>query len=278
LLQPVRTCPVFDGNIFVNAVEYNQAGEPIAIIYGYELRGDNPIKTPAGGPCNFLLPSNFRPGMISTFLPGLHERAFRIEVGTNETVLLWTMAGRIAQADLKAGRPSTTLNPLPSLPVAAVSQPYAQQLTAIGGKAALTWSEIAPLPEGITLSSDGKLSGTPTKAGQFIVRVRVSDGVTNFASAYSLTIGDGVVIDDAVSTRAAGFTPQFRLVSAAGNAINATAQCNANEFVIAGGGMCNVPNTNAVRGRLASSQPSADGWAVKCGFGAATAIAVCSSR
>lgn len=91
-------------------------------------------------------------------------------------------------------------------------------------------------------------------------------------------IGAGVVIDDAASTRAPSFTPEFRVVSAAVNAGAATAQCDANEFVVTGGALCTVPNASRLRGRLAASQPTANGWTVSCAFGNATAIAVCNSR
>lgn len=273
-----QTCPPFDGRIFLNSVEYNLAGEPLAVIWGYELNASNPVTEPSGGRCNFFLPVTFRKGMLSTFQPGLHERAFRIELGAGETLLFWFLGDQSVQMDLSTARPSSPLAPLPSLPAAVVALPYAQQLEAVGGKAGLTWSVLAPLPDGITLSSDGKLSGTPAKAGEFTVRVRVSDGATTIARAYALTIGETLAIDDAASTRAPGFTPQFRLVSAAANSVNATAQCDAREFVVAGGGACNVPNNSLLRGVLSSSQPAANGWAVKCGLGAATAIAVCSLR
>jgi hypothetical protein len=274
-------CPAFDGRIFLDSVEYNQSGQPIAGIFGYELNASTPVRMSAGGPCNFFLPTNFRKGMLTTFEPGLHERAFRVEVAANETLFFWFFGEQSVEVNLKTAPPSPPLPPLatlPSLPAAVVALPYAQQLAAIGGKAGLTWSAPVPLPDGLTLSSDGKLSGTPAKAGQFIVKAQVSDGTTTIASAYALTIRDALAIDDAASTRAPGFTPQFRLVSAAANSVNATAQCDAKEFVVTGGGTCSVPNNNLLRGVLSSSQPSANGWSVKCGFGAATAIAVCSLR
>lgn len=270
-------CPVFDGRIFLNSVEYNQAGAPIAAIFGYELNASAPITLSAGGPCNFFLPTNFRKGLIGTFEPGLHERAFRVEMLATETLLFWFLSDHSAGVDLKTARPSSPVGVQPDLPPAVVARPYSQQLLANGGKGVLTWSVLA-LPDGFTLSSDGKLSGTPSKAGQFAIRVGVSDGTTTVASAYALTIADTLTIDDAASTRAPGSAPQLRLVSAATNSVNATAQCGATEFVVAGGGTCNVPNNSFLRGVLSSSQPIANGWAVKCGFGAATAVAVCGLR
>lgn len=276
--QAQTTCPAFDGEIFLHSVEYTQAGEPTAAIFGYELRAQDPVRISAGGPCNFLLPTNFRPGLISTFQPGLHERAFRVGVLKTERRMLWILGEKLVDADLATATPSAPLGTLPNLPAATAGSPYSQQLAASGGQAPLTWSELGPLPDGLTLSSNGKLSGTPTTAGTFVVKARVSDGAADFASAYSLTIADGVVINDAVSTRAPGFTPQFRLVSATARSPEAIAQCDANEFVVTGGAACTGPNGGILRGLVASSQPNATGWAVKCAFGAATAIAVCSAR
>ncbi len=271
-------CPAFDGRVFLDSVEYSESGQPTAAVFGYELKANTPLTLSAGGPCNFFLPTNFRKGLIATFEPGLHERAFRVEVQANETVFFWFFGEQSVGVNLRVAQPLPPLAREPKLPPALIARPYAQQLVAAGGKAGLTWSVAAPLPEGLTLSSDGKLSGTPTQAGQFAVRVRVSDGSTTVKSDYALTIGDTLVIDDVASTRGAGSTPPFRLVSAAANSANAAAQCDAKEFVLAGGGTCNVPNNSLLRGLLSSSQPTANGWAVKCGFGAATAVAVCGLR
>ncbi|PJN29725.1 right-handed parallel beta-helix repeat-containing protein [Kitasatospora sp. CB02891] len=63
------------------------------------------------------------------------------------------------------------------IPCATVGQPYQQQLQAYTPDpgAPLTWSLVSgPLPPGLTLSADGVLSGTPTTAGDFPVRIQVS--------------------------------------------------------------------------------------------------------
>jgi hypothetical protein len=63
------------------------------------------------------------------------------------------------------------------LPSGAVGAPYLQTFAATGGTGALTWS-VKPfnyLPPGITLASNGILSGTPAGSGQFQFAVNVSD-------------------------------------------------------------------------------------------------------
>lgn len=61
-------------------------------------------------------------------------------------------------------------------PSATVGLAYSRTLTAVGGTAPYTWSVIGgTLPPGLTLSTTGVLSGTPTAAGVFIVTVRAAD-------------------------------------------------------------------------------------------------------
>jgi thermitase len=64
---------------------------------------------------------------------------------------------------------------------------YKQTLAATGGVAPYTWSTSGPLPAGLSLSSTGVISGTPTTAGNASFSVTVTDykGAT---AARSLTI------------------------------------------------------------------------------------------
>jgi len=64
-----------------------------------------------------------------------------------------------------------------ALPLGATGQAYGVQLEASGGTGSRTWSVVQgwALPAGLTLSSGGLLSGTPTTATQLSVRVQVSD-------------------------------------------------------------------------------------------------------
>jgi hypothetical protein len=61
-----------------------------------------------------------------------------------------------------------------------------QQLTATGGTPPYTWSTVTALPAGITLSSGGLLSGTPSAAasGSFTVRLTDSVGATTTADVW----------------------------------------------------------------------------------------------
>ncbi|MGM5069821.1 Ig domain-containing protein [Rhodococcus qingshengii] len=62
-----------------------------------------------------------------------------------------------------------------SLPAGKVGVAYEQTLTATGGEGTLTWSKTGTLPAGLTLSSAGVLSGTPTAAGSPDITFKVTD-------------------------------------------------------------------------------------------------------
>jgi hypothetical protein len=75
-----------------------------------------------------------------------------------------------------------------SLPTLVTGTPYSTQLTASGG-GTQTWSISAgAAPTGLTLSSTGVLSGTPTATGRFVFTVRVSDGSRTDTQDYTVDV------------------------------------------------------------------------------------------
>lgn len=63
-----------------------------------------------------------------------------------------------------------------ALPAGDLGVPYTAQLTATGGTGTYTWSVIdGSLPDGLTLSASGLVSGTPTAKGSASFTVRVAD-------------------------------------------------------------------------------------------------------
>ncbi len=75
---------------------------------------------------------------------------------------------------------------------ATVGVPYSFVLEATGGQAPYAWTALGALPAGLTLSSSGVISGTPSVAGAVSFAVRVTDGAGNSANAnYSLTVAAG---------------------------------------------------------------------------------------
>jgi len=100
-----------------------------------------------------------------------------------------------------------------SLPPGEVGEPYTAQLQATGGTGAYAWSLTeGALPDGLTLSSSGSLTGVPTTVGSFAFGVRVTDdaGATHsrpftlvVAQIQGLANGIAVtgIADEAGSTR-----------------------------------------------------------------------------
>ncbi len=67
-----------------------------------------------------------------------------------------------------------------SLPDGAINQPYAGQQLTVSGGTATSWSVVSgTLPPGITVSSSGVVSGTPTQAGQFTFTVQANGSENN---------------------------------------------------------------------------------------------------
>lgn len=69
--------------------------------------------------------------------------------------------------------------------------PYNQQFTQTGGTGNITWSlSVGSLPNNMTLSTAGLLSGTPVMAGNYPITVRATDGSGCFGErSYTLVIG-----------------------------------------------------------------------------------------
>ena len=78
------------------------------------------------------------------------------------------------------------------LPDATKNQLYSHVLTATGGTAPYTFTvELGSLPTGITLASDGTLSGTPTVTGDFVVTFGVADAGVGFCTKeFSLRVAN----------------------------------------------------------------------------------------
>jgi len=95
---------------------------------------------------------------------------------------------------LVIGPAPITITPT-TLPNGTLGTAYSQQLTATGGAGGYVFSAgSGALPGGLTLSSAGLLSGTPTAAGAFSFTVSVTDSKqTTVTQAYQLTINTAPV-------------------------------------------------------------------------------------
>jgi hypothetical protein len=88
-----------------------------------------------------------------------------------------------------------------SLPAAAQSAPYSQTLTATGGAGSYQWTVSAgALPAGLSLSTGGTLSGTPTVSGSFALTVTATDGSSSPGSGpITLLVNPALVITTSAS-------------------------------------------------------------------------------
>ena len=85
--------------------------------------------------------------------------------------------------------PPPAINAVTQLPIGTLSSPYVGfTFTTSVGTGALMWSEAGALPQGMTLSIDGVLSGTPTVAGSFPITVTVQDSFGQSATPVPLTL------------------------------------------------------------------------------------------
>ncbi len=111
--------------------------------------------------------------------------------GDYSFVVTATDANAITAARTYAG---TALAPLAitqaSVPSGTTGQAYAQSLSGTGGQGSYTFVVVAgALPAGVSLTSAGLLSGTPTAAGTFNFTLALSDGIMPVTTrAFSLVI------------------------------------------------------------------------------------------
>ncbi len=155
----------------------------------------------------------------------------------------WQSATQATSITISLGVSTTFAAP----PAAVAGIAYTDTLTATGGTAPYTWSVNAgTLPPGITLSSAGVLSGTPTTTGSYPFSVNVIDKNNGIATAsitlvvgagLSLTFGTppggqvGVAYTDTL-TATGGTTPYTWSVS--GGTLPAGITLNASTGVLAG--------------------------------------------
>ena len=78
-----------------------------------------------------------------------------------------------------------------SMPGGIIGVPYSQTLAATGGVAPYTWSiSTGTPPAGLSLSSAGALTGTPTAVGTSSFTAQITDSLnTNATKAFSITVG-----------------------------------------------------------------------------------------
>lgn len=119
--------------------------------------------------------------------------------------------------------PTITVSP-GSLPGATVGAAYSQTFTASGGTGTYSYSVSAgTLPNGLTLTAAGVLSGTPTAGGNFSFTVEATDstsgGTYTGAQAYTLSVGSpNIVVSGSPAGGTAGNAYSTSLSASGGTA------------------------------------------------------------
>ncbi|WP_180977433.1 putative Ig domain-containing protein [Janthinobacterium sp. ROICE36] len=95
---------------------------------------------------------------------------------------------------VSVGAPTISVTPA-TLPAAIVATAYSQQLSASGGVAPYAYTVLSgSLPAGLTLSSSGLLSGTPTAAGSFTLTVQAADAhLFTGTQSYTLVVASATL-------------------------------------------------------------------------------------
>ena len=171
---------------------------PATVPNGFVGTAYNQTLTGSGGtgPYTFTIASGALPTGLTLSSSGVISGTptaggpFNFSVGVTDT------AGNTgSQAySVNIGASSLTVNPA-SLPNGQQGTAYNQTVTATGGTGPYTFAVTSgSLPAGLTLSSGGVLSGTPSGSGASTFTVQATDSVSNTGSrSYTVTIGANIL-------------------------------------------------------------------------------------
>ena len=145
-----------------------------------------------GLPAGLSLATN---GTISGVATAAGSFSFTVTATDSTTGTGSPLSGN-AIVTLNVGPPTLSITPA-TLTDGAVGTTYSQTLTGSGGTAPYTFTGGTGLPPGLTLSSAGLISGTPTATGTFPFTVTVTDSTTGAGSPFSHTQSFSLVIGSA---------------------------------------------------------------------------------
>lgn len=227
----------------VTCVSYNASTNWLAVNFGYVNSFSDAWFVPIGGD-NFITPPPGDRDQTSFFQQGVVRNAFSTNWDLSSTpTLTWTVLGN-----------SATASNDPTMYCPSTGSASTACWDTNGNGVCDPWEDVNGDGTCNALDCIGRMgqAGPPGPQGP--------PGVTG-----------------AQGPAGASLQAAIQVVANATASSTATASCQATQVLLNGGGICSVPNTNSISGRMASSQPSGSaGWAVSCSTGQATAVALCA--
>jgi large repetitive protein len=133
-----------------------------------------------------------------TLPPGIGLYTTGLLTGTPTALGTYSFTVRVADASSASATRILTVTVARTAPLTitgatltagAVGTPYTNKLLAYGGQTPYTWKATGILPPGLTVTSAGAISGTPTSRGKYLFTATVIDGkAATVTSPISLTI------------------------------------------------------------------------------------------
>lgn len=166
--------------------------------------GQTITETVSGGSsANYYVQSNTNPSVVNLSLNGNQLTVTGLSSGSSIIVICSASNSCGVLTANVTGSSSAAVSFLTtSLQAGTVNQPYNLQLSASGGSGGYQYNVGSGiLPPGLTLSTTGLISGTPTVAGTSSFSLKVTDSSSNAATAnFSLTVNTGTALSMPTST------------------------------------------------------------------------------
>jgi hypothetical protein len=162
-----------------------------------------------------------------SFPPGLSLYGATI-AGTPTTAGTFSFTVQVNDSGTNVASQSMSLSVSPPLSITTTSLPgalattaYSQSLAAAGGTPLYAWSLASgSLPAGLTLSTGGSISGTPTTGGTFNFTVQATDSTSPTAQTaiqpLAIVVGSPLVISTTALPNALASAPYSLILNAAG--------------------------------------------------------------
>ena len=239
--QPVITSGPGFGTYPVGQVELPLTATGGSGTYSWSIVGGTP---PPGLAIRSDVPSYFPPG-AATGLMGIAttQGSYMFTVQVSDGV---STAQRICTVSITGLVVKTPYN----LADGFVGAPYSYPLAVSGfpNGATLTWAPNGPMPPGLSLGSDGVLSGTPTTPGFFNVPYSVSDGIDTIYWNHNLFVSAVQIVTD-------GLLPSATTNQSYSQSIAATSGSGSYTFGFSGG----LPNGLSFNAGTISGTPTQSG-------------------